>query len=172
MAFSPPEQVAGDSQHYTVVITNPGTSTPFTGGIAGWEIWFVAKTSYTQADVDAPIWCTTTNGLITITDAPNSECEINVPPAATEGLQAAGASLVWDLQVLTDTDDIYTVERSNATGSAMLELVPGATRASAAGPPMLPVPMAVTSPEERLRPKAFRAARRAGTLQPFRQVAR
>jgi len=109
----------------TVIL--PFTATHGSGvlNLTGAELWFTAKDGIKDNDVDAIIQKTIGNG-ITVLSAIAGTLEVKIEPADTEEINIAGSekSFVWDLQVKTADDDVYTLD------SGTLTLTPDVTRAS------------------------------------------
>ena len=120
---------AGDTNYLTVTITD-GADPPVPYDITDWVVWFVAKESKADLDVDAPIFLYTDAG-ITYDDAVNGSAIVAIDPADTAIYVADGITLLWDVQVLTDAGDIYTV----ADGT--LPVLSAVTRATSSGAPLI-----------------------------------
>jgi len=90
--------------------------------LTGAGLWFTVKKRLSDSDVDAVIQKTTDGGGITVSDNPMSGlATIAIDPDDTSGLSTLGQTLHWDLQIVGNTGDIYTL----AIG--LLRVVPDVT---------------------------------------------
>lgn len=76
------------------------------------EMWFTAKRKYTDLDDDAVIRLGTAGTTLTgvsITDAVNGKAVVDIPPDATDDLEAGTVTLLWDIQIEETGNVITTV---------------------------------------------------------------
>lgn len=87
-------------------------SEPF--DLTGCEVWFTAKRAASSLDAEAVIRKNNAaEGGITVTSAADGELRLTLDPTDTEALEPIDVILIWDLQVKTNADEIYTVDEGS-----------------------------------------------------------
>lgn len=103
----------GDTRLLDFVITRAGVVVDLTNA----TVWFTAKRSLTDADVDAVFQLYSPSNGVQITGATYGEVRVTIPPSATDALTKSEA-LYWDLQVKEANGNISTT----ASGTLLVKL--------------------------------------------------
>jgi hypothetical protein len=99
----------GDTVKLNVAVTAGGA----VFNLTGCTVWFTVKNQYSDPDNQSVFQKSTTNGGITITDAPNGLCQVTIANADTSGEPDTKVMLLWDCQVKDASGNIYTVNSGN-----------------------------------------------------------
>ena len=102
------EMYRGDSAVWNLECKqSDGTPLDITAG----TLWFTAKSSARQSDLEAAFQKTVGVG-ITVTNGPLGLCSVELSPVDTEGLYAP-SELMWDLQFVTTGDKVFTLAQGS-----------------------------------------------------------
>jgi hypothetical protein len=101
----------GDTVNLAAVVTQNGLPYPLTGC----QMWFTAKNYYTDPDASAVFQHTIGSG-ITIIDATKGWAQLVISPADTAPLPASKTLLVWDLEIVDSSGNVFTA----ASGSILV----------------------------------------------------
>lgn len=96
-----PPLIRGDSRTFSLTLTNKATGLPY--NITGWTFYFTIKANITDLDADALLQKVVT----THTDAAAGKTDISIDPADTAGVEPG--NYFYDIQAVTDTDDVHTI---------------------------------------------------------------
>lgn len=98
----------GDTVQFSVVVTLDDVAYDLTDC----SLWFTAKYKYTDDDDDAVFQKTLGDG-ITVTSAPQGLAAIVISPTDTDALSLIKTVLFWDLQLVDDSGNVYTIASGN-----------------------------------------------------------
>lgn len=119
------EMFRGDTKTFDVFATKPdptiGTPTPI--DLTAAKIWFTAKRTPTDADLNAVVALVSTGSGITVVSAAAGQMRIAVPGASTNGLPDDPISLLYAVKVREASGVLTTVQ------SGALLVRPSAARA-------------------------------------------
>lgn len=97
----------GDTQTFVAAVTNPD-GTPF--NLSGSTVWFSARMAYDAAEY---VFQRKTGGAGIVVPDPATDgvAVITTANSDTSGLPATEQKLVWDLQVKTPDDSLFTPDK-------------------------------------------------------------
>ena len=96
----------------TVSLSGTATLSGDPYDLAGCSLWFTAKNKYTDDDPAAVFQKSIGDG-ITVTSAAQGLFVVVISPGDTEAVAKSRTILVWDLQLMDGSGNIYTLNSGN-----------------------------------------------------------